>query len=154
MSTPTEKRLMSAMKDAMKAKDKTTLGAIRMVRARIGEKRTAKNAKELDDEAVVAVIRSYVKGLNGAIADFRKGGTADDDPAIADLRAEIAALDPFLPKMLDEAATAAIVEEIIAAQGLSGPKAIGRVMGAVMKAHKGKVEAGLVKRIAAGKLAG
>ena len=150
--TATEARLMDDLKAAMKAKDKVALGAIRMVRSKISEKRTAKNATELDDEAVVGVIKSYVKSLQGAIDDFRKGGTADDEPAIADLVAEIAVLQPYLPQLLDEAATAAIVQGVIDAQGLSGAKAIGRVMGAVMKDHKGKVDAALVKRLAAQKL--
>jgi uncharacterized protein len=152
--TPTEERLMSDLKTAMKARDKATIAAIRMVRSRIGEKRTAKGAKELDDAAVLAVIQSYTKSLAGAVEDFRKGGTPDDDPAIADLYAEIALLQPYLPKLLDEAATAAIVDAVIAAHGLSGVKAIGRVMGMVMKDHKGEVDAGLVKRLAAAKLAG
>lgn len=154
--TPTEERLMHDLKTAMKARDKGTISAIRMVRSRIGEKRTAKGAKELDDAAVVGVISGYAKSLAGAVEDFRKGGTPDDDPAIADLHAEIALLKPYLPQLLGEAETVAIVDAVIADNGLAGagPKAIGRVMGMVMKDHKGKVDAGLVKRLAAAKLAG
>lgn len=152
MTTETEGKLLAAMKTAMREKDKTALGAIRMVRAKISEQRTAKNAKELDEDGIVALIRSYTKGLQGAIEDFRKGGTADEDPAIADLLAEMAVLDVFLPQMLDEAATATIVKAVIAEHGLAGPKAIGRVMGLVMKDHKGLVDANVVKRIAAGAL--
>ncbi len=150
--TATEARLMDELKAAMRAKDKVKLNAIRMVRSRIGEKRTAKGAGELDDAAVVAVITSYVKSLRGAIDDFRKGGTTDDDPAIASLNAEIDALKPFLPRLLDEAATAEIVDAVIAEHGLSGPKTIGRAMGMVMKGHKGKVDAAMVKRLVTARL--
>lgn len=151
--TATEARLMADMKDAMKARDKVALGAIRMVRSKLGEKRTAKGAVELDDDAVIAVIKSYVKSLHGAIDDFKKGGSGDDDPAIADLRAEIAVLQPYLPTLLDEAATAALVDAVIAEHELVGPKAVGRAMGLLMKQHKGKVDAGLVKRLLAQRLA-
>lgn len=150
--TPTEARLMDDLKIAMKARDKVKLSAIRMVRSRITEKRTAKGAAELDDAAVVEVISAYVKSLNGAIADFRKGGTPDDDDAIVSLRDEIALLQPYLPQLLDEAATVTIVEAVIAEHGLAGAKMIGRTMGLVMKDHKGKVDAGLVKKLAAARL--
>ena len=64
------------------------------------------------------------------------------------LEFEIDYLSPFLPQVLDEDATRALVQETIAQLAVSDPKRIGQVMGAIMKAHKGEVEADLVRRIA------
>ena len=63
-------------------------------------------------------------------------------------QAEIDYLDVYMPKMLDEAATRALVEKAVAELGLSDPKMAGRVVGAVMKDNRGQVEPGLVKRLA------
>lgn len=147
MSTAVEKELMTQLKVAMKARDKVTISAIRMARSKISEARTAKNAAELDDAAVRGVISSYVKSLGSALAEFRANDTPDDDSNIVDLTAEIAALQPWMPQLASEAETQAIVDAVIADNGLSGAKMMGRGMGLVMKDHKGKVDANLVKKL-------
>ena len=154
MSTAVDQELMTALKKAMQARDKVAMGAIKMARSKLTEARTAKGAKELDDAGARAVIASYVKSLKGAIEEFRGHGVADDDDSITSLQAEIDVLNPWLPQLLGEAETEAIVDAIIAEHGLSGPKMMGRGMGLVMKSHKGKVDAGLVKRLMQARLAG
>ncbi len=153
MSTTIELELQDKLKGAMKAGDKRALSAYRMVRTKIMEKRTAKDAKELDDAGVLEVIRSYVKSLEAALAEYRSLGTAEDDENILQLAAEVALLDPYMPKFLGEAETAAIVEASIAATGATARKQAGMVMGHVMKGHKGDVDAGLVKRLVEERLA-
>ena len=147
MSTAVEKELMTHLKTAMKARDKVKIAAIRMARSKITEARTAKNAGELDDAAVRGVIASYVKSLGSALDEFRANGTPEDDSNIVDLTAEIAALQPWMPKLLSEAETQAIVAQVVAENGLSGAKMMGRGMGLIMKDHKGEVDANLVKKL-------
>jgi uncharacterized protein YqeY len=53
-----------------------------------------------------------------------------------------------LPRGLDDAALRALVRERLAALGVADAKQVGRVVGDIMKTHKGQVEAGDVKRIA------
>ena len=60
----------------------------------------------------------------------------------------------FLPSLADEAQTRAWVEEAIAAAGAEKPGDVGRVMGAIMKAHKGEIDGGLAKQLASELLAG
>ena len=66
----------------------------------------------------------------------------------AQLRFEIEFCERFLPRGLDDAAVRALVRERLAALGITDVKQVGRVVGDVMKTHKGQVEAGDVKRIA------
>ena len=61
----------------------------------------------------------------------------------ASYAAEVALLDPYLPQLLDEAATRALVEPLVGQVNGIGP-----LMGRIMKSHKGKVDPGLVRRIA------
>ena len=49
---------------------------------------------------------------------------------------------------MDEAGVRALVSERIAALGIADPKQAGRLVGDIMKTHKGQVEAGDVKRVA------
>ena len=61
-------------------------------------------------------------------------------------------IEEFLPRLADEATTRAWVEEAIAASGATSAKELGKVMGALMKAHKGDVDGDLARRIAAERL--
>ena len=62
--------------------------------------------------------------------------------------------DRFLPQGLSDDEIRAAVKQVIAASGVTDPKMAGRVVGQVMKAHKGRVEAADVKRIAEQELGG
>jgi uncharacterized protein YqeY len=57
-------------------------------------------------------------------------------------------VDRWLPEGLDEDALRALVSERITALGVTDVKQVGRLVGDVMKTHKGQVDAGAVKRIA------
>ena len=73
---------------------------------------------------------------------------------MAEERAELAVIDEFLPSLADEATTRSWVEQAIAASGAAKAGDLGRVMGALMKAHKGEVDGNLARRIAAESLGG
>src|SRR5213082_2947577 len=66
----------------------------------------------------------------------------------AQLRFDIAFCERYLPKGLDEAALRTLVQDRLAALGITDPKQAGRLVGDVMKTHRGQVEAADVKRIA------
>ena len=146
-TTATEIELQDNLKTAMRAGDKRALAAYRMVRTKIMERRTARDAKPLDDAAVLEVIRAYVKSLEAAVAEYRSLGTAEDDENIVQLAAEVAVLEPYMPKFLDEAATLALVQAAIVATGATSRKQSGMVMGGLMKAHKGEIDPAVVKRL-------
>ena len=63
-------------------------------------------------------------------------------------------IEEFLPRLADEDATRAWVREAIAATGAAQPGDVGKVMGALMKAHKGEVDGQLARRLAQELLAG
>jgi uncharacterized protein YqeY len=143
-----EQTLNETLTQAIKAKDTRTADVVRMIKTRIQERRTAKGfAGEIDDAAVVDVIGAYRKLLQKALPDYEKAGERGAAQA-EQLRFEIAFCERFLPKTMDEAAVRALVQERIRALGLGDPKQVGRLVGDIMKTHKGQVEAGDVKRVA------
>jgi uncharacterized protein len=143
-----EQTLNETLIQAIRAKDMRTANVVRMLKTKIQERRTAKGASgEVDDALVRDVIGAYRKQLQKALAEFEKAGERGATQA-ADLRFEIAFCEGYLPKTMDDEAVRALVRERIAALGIGDPKQAGRLVGDIMKTHKGQVEAGDVKRIA------
>ncbi len=149
---PLEQELNDLLKQAMRDKDLRTADALRMIKTKVMERRTAKGfAGSVDDELVREVIAAYRKSLQKALAEFEALGEKGREQA-EQLRFEIAFCERFLPRGLDEAAVRALVRERIAALGLKSRKEAGRLLGDIMKSHKGQLEAAEVKRLAEAEL--
>src|SRR5437870_5971294 len=143
-----EQQLTETLTQAIKGKDARTADVVRMLKSRLQERRTAKGfSGQVDDALVLDVIGAYRKQLQKALVEFEKVGERGAAQA-AQLRFEIALCEGYLPKGLDEAALRDLVRERLAGLGITDAKQVGRLVGDVMKTHKGQVEAGDVKRIA------
>lgn len=143
-----EQALNETLTQAIKDKDQRTADVVRMIKTRLTERRTAKGfSGEVDDALVLDVIGAYRKQLQKALVEFEKAGERGAAQA-AQLRFEIEFCDRYLPRRMDEPALRALVQERLGALGISDPKQVGRLVGDVMKTHKGQVEAADVKRIA------
>jgi uncharacterized protein YqeY len=143
-----EDDLTNRLTQAIKGKDGRTADVIRMLKTRLQERRTAKDfAGQIDDALVLDVIGAYRKQLQKAIAEYEKLGERGAEQA-ARLRFEQEFCEGYLPKGMDEAAVRALVKERMASLGIADAKQVGRLIGDIMKTHKGQVEAGDVKRIA------
>lgn len=143
-----EQDLNDRLTHAIKDRDQQTADTLRMLKSRLQERRTAKGfSGQVDDALVLDVIGAYRKQLQKALPEFEKIGERGAAQA-AQLRFEIALCEGYLPKGLDEEALRALVGERVTALGLTDAKQVGRLVGDVMKTHKGQVEAGDVKRVA------
>jgi len=143
-----EQELTNRLTQAIKDKDARTAGVVRMLKTRLQERRTAKGfSGQIDDALVLDVIGAYRKQLQKAIAEYEKVGERGAAHA-AQLRFEQEFCEGYLPKGMDETAVRALVKERLAALGIADAKQVGRLVGDIMKTHKGQVEAGDVKRIA------
>ena len=140
--------LDETLKTAIKDKDTRTANVVRMLKTRLTERTTAKGfGGQVDDALVVDVIGAYRKQLQKALAEYEKLGDRGAGQA-AELRFEIEFCERFLPKGMDDAALRALVAERVKALGITDAKQSGRLVGDVMKTHKGQVEAADVKRVA------
>ncbi|PWU25466.1 MAG: hypothetical protein C5B48_01155 [Candidatus Rokuibacteriota bacterium] len=140
--------LDETLKQAMKGQDTRTAAVVRMIKTKLMERRTAKGfSGGVDDALVLDVIGAYRKQLHKALAEFEKAGERGAAQA-SELRFEIAFCERYLPRSLDEGALVALVQERLRLLGVTDPKHVGRLVGDVMKTHKGQVDAADVKRVA------
>lgn len=123
-------RLDADLKDAMRAKDKTRLGAIRMIRTALTE-RDKSGAGDVSDADVLAVVTKQAKQRRDSIAQFEAAGR--DDLAHVE-RAELAVVEAYLPAQASDAEVEAAVRAAVAETGAASMKDMGRVMGPAMKA--------------------
>ena len=148
MAMGLEAELDERLRQAIKERDTRTADVVRMLKTRLQERRTAKGfAGEVDDALVRDVIAAYRKQLQKAIPEFEKAGERGR-AQIAQLRFETEFCERYLPRGLDETALRALVRDRITALAITDPKQVGRLVGDIMKTHKGQVEAGDVKRLA------
>lgn len=134
---------------AMKAGQKDRTAALRQISAKIKdrdiEERTS--GKDIpDDELVVSVLQKMAKQRRESIEMYVSGGREE---LAAVERAELAVIEEFLPRMMDEAETRAAIAAIKAETGASTIKDMGAVMAELKARHgatlDGKLASGLVK---------
>ena len=136
------------LKEAMRARDLRTADVLRMLKTRITERRTSPGfTGEVTDAVAQEVVAAYVKQLEKAIVEYQRAGERGAE-AIAALRSEIDYCRRFLPQRYGPDETLALVRAAIAEIGATLPKDAGRVVGHVVKAHRDRVDATLVKRLA------
>ncbi|MGH8958947.1 MAG: GatB/YqeY domain-containing protein [Acidimicrobiia bacterium] len=145
-----KEELSAELKDAMKARDARRRDVIRMIETDVTVARSAPGFKgDVDDALYRKVITAYAKKMEKAKEEFEEAGEPGE--AMAEkLGWEVEYLSRWLPRKLDEESTAGLVRAAIAELGVAGdPKASGRVIGQVMKAHKEEVDGALVNRLVA-----
>ena len=135
----------SQMKDALRAQQKLRLQALRKIRAGFLLRLKEDGSDTLSDEECVPILRRLEKQRRESIEAFDGAGRTEQAAAE---RAELEIILAFLPKQADEATTRAWVESAIAESGAKSAKDLGRVMGALMKAHKGDVDGNVARKIA------
>ncbi len=143
-----EQTLRQQLTAAMKAKDSQTANLIRMINTKIMERRTAKGfSGEVDDALHLEVIAAYQKQMKKAQEEFEAAGERGAERA-AEARFEVQWCQQFLPQPLSEEELRAAVREAISETNTTDPKQAGRLVGVVMKKHKGRAEAADIKRLA------
>jgi uncharacterized protein YqeY len=142
-----ETQLGDLLKDAMRSKDARTADTIRMIKTKHMERRTAAGFKgPLDDALWLDVITAYQKQLKKARDEY--AGLGEKGASfLPQLDFEIAFCSRFLPKAAGEDEVRAAVKETVARLGVTDPKQAGKVMGEIMKAHKGSFDPQMVKRL-------
>ena len=144
-----EQQLTETLTRAIREKDQRTADVVRMLKTKITERRTAKGfTGEVDDAVILEVVGAYRKQLQKALGEYEKAGGDSVAAPIAQLRFEIGFCERYLPKGMDESALRALVKERIGTLGISDVKQAGRLVGDIMKTHKGQVDAADVKRVA------
>ena len=126
------------IKEAMKAKDKVRLEALRNIKKVFLEAKTAPGANDtLADADALKIIMKLVKQGKESGELYKQSGRQD----LADAEfAQVAVFEQYLPKMMSSEELEAALKEIIAEVGASSMKDMGKVMGIASKKLAGKAE--------------
>lgn len=148
MSHTLKKQISEAMKEAMRAKAKEKLGAIRLILSEL--KRIEVDERiELDDARVLAVLDKMVKQRRDSIAQFESA----DRPELAEKeQAEIEVIQAFLPTPLSDAELAGMVTAAIAESGAESMRDMGKVMAVLKPQIQGRADVGAVSGLVKAKL--
>ena len=134
-------KLNEALKEAMRARDMGTIGAIRLILAKLKEvdiaARTETSREGVADERILSMLQGMIKQRNESVVLYEKGNRPD----LADKeRAEIAVIERFLPKQMDAAETDAAIAGAIAETGAKSVKDMGGVMAALKAKYAGQMD--------------
>jgi hypothetical protein len=133
-------RIQQDVKDAMRAKDKTRLAAIRLITAAI-KQREVDERIELDDAQVTAVLDKMAKQRRESISQFEKAGR---DDLIAQEVMELEIIQSYLPEQLGEDEINALIDSAMQATGATSIKDMGKVMGQLKPKLQGRADMGAV----------
>lgn len=133
------------LKDAMKAKDATRLGTLRLINAAIKDRDITLRAEGQDDGAledeILAILSKMVKQRQESASVYEDGGRLE----LAEKeRAEIAVIESFLPTPLDAGEVDAAIAAAIAQSEATSLRDMGRVMGLLKDKYTGQMDFGAV----------
>jgi uncharacterized protein YqeY len=135
-------RLRADLTTAMKARDELSTATLRMVLSAVSAEEVAgKEARDLTDDDVMAVLRREAKKRREAAEAFAGAGRGEQAERE---RAEEGVIAAYLPAQLEDADLAAIVADVVTRTGAAGMKDMGKVMGAVTGQVAGRAEGGRV----------
>lgn len=140
---PIKARIVDAMKDAMRAREKDRLNAIRLILADF-KKIEVDERVDVDDTRAVSVLDKMVKQRRDSIKQYEAGGR----PELAAVeQAEIEVIQQFLPAALSEAEVADIIKQAISESGATDMKGMGAVMNIARPQLIGRADMGLVSQL-------
>lgn len=126
------------IKEAMKAREKEKLEALRAIKAAFLIEKTKEGAgDEISDDTALKIIQKQVKQRRDA-AEIFKSQNRNDLYEKEIFEADV--MQAYLPAMLSEEELTAALKEIISEAGASSPKDMGKVMGAASKKLSGKAD--------------
>ena len=137
-----KQRIESDMKTAMRAKDKSRLGIIRLAMAEY--KRVEIDERiELDDERVIRILDKMTKQRRESAAQYLE---ADRQDLVDQENYEISVLQEYLPEQLDDETIDLLLDECIAETGASSMKDMGQLMAALRPKVQGRADMGALSQ--------
>ena len=143
-------KITEDMKAAMRAKETSRLGTIRLLLSAMKQKEVDERV-DLTDADVLSIIEKMLKQRRESIAQFEKAGRND----LADTeKAEIGVLSAYLPQQMTDAEVAEAIAAAVTESGAAGPKDMGKVMGLLKSRLAGRTDMGKLSGLVKAKLQG
>ena len=129
-------RILEEVKDAMRARARERLGALRLVTAAIKQKEVDERV-DLDDAGVLAVLDKMAKQRRESIEQYASAGRQD---LVDQEQMELDIIGEFLPEPLGQAELEGLIDQVIAATGASGMQDMGSVMAQLKPQVQGRAD--------------
>lgn len=140
---PLKVSITDAMKDALRARDKARLSALRLVLAEL-KKVEVDERIDLPEDRIISILDKMIKQRRDSVKQYTDGGR----PELADAEAaEITVIQEFMPKALSEEEITSIVNAAIAAEGAASMQDMGKVMNAVRPQLAGRADMAVVSHL-------
>ena len=140
-------------KQSIKNKDQQKVDTLRLIRSAIKDKdissRTSENKEGINDSEIMSLLLNLIKQRNDSIEQFQK---AKRDDLIKNEKSEIEVIKYYLPQQKTQEETEKIINKIISSNNLENIKDMGKLMSIIKNDYAGKVDMGLVSKIAKSKL--
>ena len=134
-------RFSEALKDAMRAKKERAVGTLRLILAALKDRDIAARGKGIQDgiseDEIGQMLQSMIKTRRESITLYEQGGRLE---LAEQEREEIAIIETFLPRQMDEAEVEAAIRAAIAETGAKSVKDMGRVMAALKTKYPGQMD--------------
>ncbi|MFT4798089.1 MAG: hypothetical protein ACI9B8_000225 [Sulfitobacter sp.] len=148
MSSQVKTEIESAVKDAMRARDKQRLGTLRLIMSEF--KRIEVDERiELDDGRVLVVLDKMTKQRRDSLAQFEKAGRTD----LADQESfELGVIAEYMPEALSESEVESLVEAAIVETSAASMQDMGKLMAVLRPKLQGRADMGLVSKLVKNRL--
>ena len=148
-------RLNEALKEAMRAKEQRAIATLRLILAALKDRDIAARSRGvtdgIDDNELLSMLQTMVKQRRESIQLYEQGGRLE---LAQQEQEEIAIIEGFMPKQLDEAETEAAISALIAETGAAGIKDMGRVMAELRNRYAGRMDFARASNLLRAKLVG
>lgn len=148
MSSLVKTEIESAVKDAMRARDKQRLGTLRLIMSEF--KRIEVDERiELDDARVLTVLDKMTKQRRDSLQQFEKAGRTD----LAEQESfELGVIAEYMPEALSEAEVESLVDAGIGETGAASMQDMGKLMAVLRPKLQGRADMGLVSKLVKSRL--
>ena len=129
-----EKKIEEKLNESLKNKDKTVFPTLRLILSAIKDFKIASKVREgsLKDQEVISILKKMNKQRNDSCEAYKKAGR---DDLLKKEQDEIAIINNFLPKQMNEEETKKICQKVIESVGATSVKDMGKIMGVLKKEY-------------------
>ncbi|AVX03870.1 GatB/YqeY domain-containing protein [Maritalea myrionectae] len=147
-------QINQALKQALKSRDSSRLGTLRLISAAIKDRdieARGKGKEAVDDAEILQILQKMVKQREESAAVYAENGREE---LAEQERAEIKTIQDFLPKPLSEDEVDAAIDEAIAQTEAQSLKDMGKVVGILKAKYPGRIDFGQASKNVKAKLNG
>ena len=133
-------KLKDALNEAMRAKEKLTVGTLRLILAAVKDRDIAdrtESSEDDDDLVITEILSKMIKQRRDSIAAYEAAGRVELAEREA---AEIVIIERFLPRQLSDEEIKEAVSNVVSELGAEGLKDMGRTMGSLKSKYAGQMD--------------